>query len=358
MEKYYLAALYAAFASRGSGLADALAYFGNAAEAYMAPAEAWQAAGVKPQDAQKFIARRDFNYPQQLKDFCETNGVSILTQEDDEYPYNLRQISSPPQVLYVKGCLPDLRGSIGVVGSRMASTYGLKAAETFAGDLAAAGVTVVSGGAKGIDAAAHKGALAAGGATVAVLGCGIDIVYPAENKELFKEIAEHGALVTEYPPGTPPLAANFPARNRIINGLTHGILVVEAAKKSGAMITAEYAMDEGHDVYCVPGSIFLPTSIGCHSLIKSGAQLVDRPEDILDNIKINGKARQGTLFEDNGGLDANAKALLKVLSFEPLSLEEIVERSGLALADASMGLLDLEMRGRLAQTGSRSYYLL
>ena len=204
-------------------------------------------------------------------------------------------------------------------------------------------------------------ALAAGGITVAVLGCGIDIAYPAANKNLFAQICERGALVTEYPPGTPPAAYNFPARNRIINGMTHGILVAEAAKKSGAMITAEYALEEGHEVYCVPGSIFLPTSIGCHSLIKSGAQLVDRPEDILESLKLASFPQQPALFgSDNGEdeLDDNAKAVLKILSFEPLSLEEILEKSGLGLAEAGMGLLDLEMRGKVAQTAARSYYLL
>ena len=309
----------------------------------------------------KFIARRDFNYPAWLKDFCLNNGVTILTPEDDAYPYSLKQIASPPQVLYVKGSLPDLRGSIGIVGSREASGYGLKAADAFAADLAAAGVVIVSGGARGIDTAAHRGALAAGGITVAVLGCGIDIAYPAANKNLFAQICERGALVTEYPPGTPPAAYNFPARNRIINGMTHGILVAEAAKKSGAMITAEYALEEGHEVYCVPGSIFLPTSIGCHSLIKSGAQLVDRPEDILESLKLASFPQQPALFGSGNGedeLDDNAKAVLKILSFEPLSLEEILEKSGLGLAEAGMGLLDLEMRGKVAQTAARSYYLL
>lgn len=361
MEKYYTAALYAVFGTRSENFTEAAAQFKNAAEAYMAPPEAWIEAGLDEKTVKKFIAKRDLGYPDWLKGFCENNGVKIITPEDEAYPYSLRQITGAPQVLYVKGSLPDLRGSIGIVGSREASVYGLKAADAFAGDLAAAGVVIVSGGARGIDAAAHKGALAAGGTTVAVLGCGIDIVYPAVNKSLFKQICAQGALVTEYPPGTPPIAHNFPARNRIINGMTHGILVVEAAKKSGAMITAEYAMDEGHEVYCVPGSIFLPTSIGCHSLIKSGAQLVDCPEDILESLKMARLPRQASLFNDKNNddeLDGNAKALLKILSFEPLSLEEILERSGLGLAEAGMGLLDLEMRGRAAQTAGRSYYLL
>lgn len=361
MDKYYFAALFAAFGSRSAEIAEAAAKFKSPAEAYMAPPEAWAEAGIDEKTVNKFIARRDFNYPAWLKDFCLNNGITILTPEDDAYPYSLKQIASPPQVLYVKGSLPDLRGSIGIVGSREASGYGLKAADAFAADLAAAGVVIVSGGAKGIDTAAHRGALAAGGITVAVLGCGIDIAYPAANKNLFAQICERGALVTEYPPGTPPAAYNFPARNRIINGMTHGILVAEAAKKSGAMITAEYALEEGHEVYCVPGSIFLPTSIGCHSLIKSGAQLVDRPEDILESLKLASFLQQPVLFGSSNceeELDDNAKAVLKILSFEPLSLEEILEKSGLGLAEAGMGLLDLEMRGKVAQTAARSYYLL
>ena len=338
MDKYYFAALFAAFGSRSAEIAEAAAKFKSPAEAYMAPPEAWAEAGIDEKTVNKFIARRDFNYPAWLKDFCLNNGVTILTPESDAYPYSLKQIASPPQVLYVKGSLPDLRGSIGIVGSREASGYGLKAADAFAADLAAAG-----------------------GITVAVLGCGIDIAYPAANKNLFAQICERGALVTEYPPGTPPAAYNFPARNRIINGMTHGILVAEAAKKSGAMITAEYALEEGHEVYCVPGSIFLPTSIGCHSLIKSGAQLVDRPEDILESLKLASFPQQPALFGSGNGedeLDDNAKAVLKILSFEPLSLEEILEKSGLGLAEAGMGLLDLEMRGKVAQTAARSYYLL
>ncbi len=358
MERYYLAALFAFFGTRSAGLLNAVSCFKNAAEAYLAPREAWQETGINEKAISKFIARRDINYPEWLKNFCISNSINILTIADEAYPYSLRHISDPPQVLYIKGSLPDLTGSIGIVGSREASAYGLKAADAFAGDLAAAGIVIVSGGARGIDTAAHRGALAAGGTTVAVLGCGIDIAYPAGNKALFEQISAHGALVTEYPPGTPPLSHNFPARNRIINGMTQGILLVEAAKKSGAMITAEYAMEEGHDVYCVPGSIFLPNSIGCHSLIKSGAQLVDKPEDILESIKISRQPAQQILFNDDDGLDDDAKKLLKILSFEPLSLDEILERSGLDLAQAGMGLLDLEMRGRVAQTANRSYYLL
>ena len=223
-------------------------------------------------------------------------------------------------------------------------------------------MVIVSGGAKGIDSAAHKGALQAGGSTIAVLGCGIDVVYPRENTALFEQICSNGALVTEFAPGTEPLAANFPSRNRIINGMTKGILVVEAAKKSGAMITAEFAADEGHEVYCIPGSIYLPNSIGCHSLIKSGAQLVDRPEDILNDLELNFGSKQKienlSLFASEGAeaVSELAKQLMDIMTQEPVTLEELVELSGRSLAEISGELLDLQMQGKLGLADGRRYY--
>ena len=285
-----------------------------------------------------------------------------MISSDADYPVSLRHIALPPKVLYIKGNLPRLDCSIGIVGSRRASTYGLKAAGDFAADLASAGLVIVSGGAKGIDSAAHKGALQAGGSTIAVLGCGIDVVYPRENTALFEQICSNGALVTEFAPGTEPLAANFPSRNRIINGMTKGMLVVEAAKKSGAMITAEFAADEGHEVYCIPGSIYLPNSIGCHSLIKSGAQLVDRPEDILNDLELNFGSKQKienlSLFASEGAeaVSELAKQLMDIMTQEPVTLEELVELSGRSLAEISGELLDLQMQGKLGLADGRRYY--
>mgnify|MGYP003367478410 CR=1 FL=1 len=349
MERYYWGALSAAVGLGNSKLEALVAVFGSARSAYLADRQELLAARVYKEAAiDKFLKFRNLALPEQLQNFCERQQVRLMISSD--------------KVLYIKGNLPRLDCSIGIVGSRRASTYGLKAAGDFAADLASAGLVIVSGGAKGIDSAAHKGALQAGGSTIAVLGCGIDVVYPRENTALFEQICSNGALVTEFAPGTEPLAANFPSRNRIINGMTKGILVVEAAKKSGAMITAEFAADEGHEVYCIPGSIYLPNSIGCHSLIKSGAQLVDRPEDILNDLELNFGSKQKienlSLFASEGAeaVSELAKQLMDIMTQEPVTLEELVELSGRSLAEISGELLDLQMQGKLGLADGRRYY--
>ena len=374
MERYYWGALSAAVGLGNSKLEALVAVFGSARSAYLADRQELLAARVYKEAAiDKFLKFRNLALPEQLQNFCERQQVRLMISSDADYPVSLRHIALPPKVLYIKGNLPRLDCSIGIVGSRRASTYGLKAAGdfaadlasaglVFAADLASAGLVIVSGGAKGIDSAAHKGALQAGGSTIAVLGCGIDVVYPRENTALFEQICSNGALVTEFAPGTEPLAANFPSRNRIINGMTKGILVVEAAKKSGAMITAEFAADEGHEVYCIPGSIYLPNSIGCHSLIKSGAQLVDRPEDILNDLELNFGSKQKienlSLFASEGAeaVSELAKQLMDIMTQEPVTLEELVELSGRSLAEISGELLDLQMQGKLGLADGRRYY--
>ena len=374
MERYYWGALSAAVGLGNSKLEALVAVFGSARSAYLADRQELLAARVYKEAAiDKFLKFRNLALPEQLQNFCERQQVRLMISGDADYPVSLRHIALPPKVLYIKGNLPRLDCSIGIVGSRRASTYGLKAAGdfaadlasaglVFAADLASAGLVIVSGGAKGIDSAAHKGALQAGGSTIAVLGCGIDVVYPRENTALFEQICSNGALVTEFAPGTEPLAANFPSRNRIINGMTKGILVVEAAKKSGAMITAEFAADEGHEVYCIPGSIYLPNSIGCHSLIKSGAQLVDRPEDILNDLELNFGSKQKienlSLFASEGAeaVSELAKQLMDIMTQEPVTLEELVELSGRSLAEISGELLDLQMQGKLGLADGRRYY--
>ena len=218
---------------------------------------------------------------------------------------------------------------------------------------------IISGGAKGIDTASHEGALTGGGPTVAVLGCGIDITYPARNASLFARISENGAVLSEFPPGTPPLAGNFPQRNRIVSGLARGLLVVEAAKQSGAMITVGFALEEGRDVFCVPGSIFLPNSAGCHSLIKAGARLVDRPEDILEELLPRQPlVRHGPSLFSAPDLDLTptGQKLLQLLSAQPQPLEEILEKTGLDLATVSRELLDLQLKGAVAMLAGQRFY--
>lgn len=303
MEKFYWAALNALPGATALKVPAMVQYFGSAEAAYKAEGRELAASKiVSGAAAAKLCLARRPEYPEQLAEFCYRRQVQLLTLRDPLYPEYLRHIYAPPAVLYVKGRVPNLTQSLGIVGSRRASAYGIKVAQSFAADLSAAGLVIVSGGAKGIDTAAHQGALSEACPTIAVLGCGIDISYPACNTELFEKIALTGAVLTEYPPGTKPYAYNFPQRNRIIAGLSRGILVVEAAKKSGAMITVELALEFGREVYCIPGSIFLPNSAGCHSLIKSGACLVDRPEDIVQDLLFWSQIPKGRNVQQSGQL--------------------------------------------------------
>lgn len=361
MEKFYWAALSA---TPGLGLRNIpflVDYFGSARMAYLAAREDYLATGLNfnLRHLDKFLHNRRREYPEELAAFCQREHVRLLCYNDTDYPERLKQTAVPPVALYIKGNLPTLKASLAMIGSRRASAYGIKVAQAFAQDLAAAGLEIISGGAKGIDTASHEGALQGGGPTVAVLGCGIDIVYPSENQKLFARIREQGALVSEFPPGTPPLQGNFPQRNRIVSGLAQGILVVEAAQKSGAMITVGFALEEGREVFCIPGSIFLPNSAGCHSLIKAGARLVDRPEDILEDLLISlPVTRVGpSLFsQPDLKLTPEGQRLLAILTGQPQSLEVLLEATGFSLATVSKELLDLQLKGVVAQLSGQRYY--
>ena len=213
-------------------------------------------------------------------------NVSILTQSDSAYPQNLRNIFDPPLVLFLKGnILPEDSLSIALVGTRMASVYGMNMASKISSSLGQRGLTIISGGARGIDTSSHWAALRVKSRTIAVLGSGLDIVYPPENARLFKQIAERGGLISEFPMGTVPLRQNFPRRNRIISGLSLGVVVIEAPKKSGALITASYALEQGREVFCVPGQADSFTMKGSHQLLKEGAKLVEDVDDIIEEIE-------------------------------------------------------------------------
>jgi len=223
--------------------------------------------------------------PQKIIDECHQQGVRIVHYLDEEYPKNLSAIYDPPVLLYVKGkLLPEDRFALGIVGARRSSSYGIQVASRFSAELAEKGITIVSGLALGIDRAAHEGALRAKGRTLAVLGSGLDIVYPAENRRLFEMISEQGALISEFPLGTEPRPFNFPKRNRIIAGLSLGILVVEAGQRSGSLITARFGADEGREIYAIPGRIDNPYSSGTHRLIQQGAKLITTPEEIFEDL--------------------------------------------------------------------------
>ena len=280
-------------------------------------------------------------------------GQSIITLADGGYPPALLEIADPPSVLYVRGN-PDLlhRRGIAVVGSRNATPQGIQTAESFARHLAAQGLCIVSGLALGIDAAAHRGALAAQGETVAVIGTGADRIYPARNKELAIAIAERGAIVSEFPLGTPAVAYNFPRRNRIISGLARGVLVVEAAPESGSLITARLAAEQGREVFAIPGSIHSPVARGCHKLIKQGAKLVETAQDILEEL---GNFAAAPMPAAAPSAAPDESPILAALGHDPCSLDDLVERTGQSADQLLPELLSLELGGSLAPLPGNRY---
>lgn len=278
----------------------------------------------------------------------------VLVLGDARYPQALLHAADPPLLLYLRGSAGPLNApAIAIVGSRNPTAQGLENARAFARHLSASGLVVVSGLALGIDAAAHEGALAAGGATVAIVGTGLETVYPARHRGLADRIVQGGgAIVSEFAIGTPALAQNFPIRNRLIAGLGRGTLVVEAAVQSGSLITARLAAESGRDVFAIPGSIHSPQARGCHALIKQGAKLVDSAADILEEYAAPGSPAApaapaaATAAPDDGGRD---DPLLAALGFDPIGLDELVARTGMGAAELSARLLDLELAGRVAR---------
>jgi DNA processing protein len=294
---------------------------------------------------------------QWLQDAQTAGRRRILTLSDPDYPAGLLNTEDPPLMLYLMG---DVNAAwpvgIAVVGSRNPTPQGLANARQFARSFAQAGFTVVSGLALGVDAAAHEGALegAAAGqiATIAVVGTGLDRVYPRQHLELARHIAQCGLLVSEYPLGTPPLPANFPKRNRIIAGLSQGTVVVEAALKSGSLITARQAAEQGKDVFAIPGSIHSPQSRGCHALLKQGAKLVDTAQDVLEDLSLPDGYRRAAPAPPQSRRDESDRAedsLLAALGFDPVSLDALVARTGVSPAHLQAKLLELELQGDVAR---------
>ena len=278
-------------------------------------------------------------------------GCHVLIQSDEEYPELLRHIYDPPLVLYVKGALTAKdKNAVAMVGSRMTTHYGIETARKLAYQLAYVGVTVVSGGARGIDTASHQGALAAKGRTVCVLGTGINIVFPPENAELFERIAENGAVITQFPFNRSADKQSFPIRNRIVAGMTLGTIVVEADMNSGALITANFATEYGRQVFAVPGRIDSPRSKGCHDLIKKGAKLCEGAEDVLSEFEYLFPASNRPPSPGETGvlpaleLSDSEQKVFDALSREESSIDEVIRRSGLPSSAVSVALLSLEMK--------------
>jgi DNA processing protein len=304
-------------------------------------------------------------------EWCKHPGNQVLTFADANYPSSLLTIADPPPVLYVKGRAELLnRKSIAMVGSRNATLQGIQNARRFAHVLSTAGLTVVSGLALGIDGAAHEGGLseiATEGSTVAVTGTGLDLVYPAKHRELAHQIAVHGCLVSEYPLGTPGIASNFPRRNRIISGLSQGVLVVEAAAQSGSLITARSALEQGRDVFAIPGSIHSPLSKGCHQLIRQGAKLVESAQDILEEIHVQNIPLKEKLSSPHVAINtavnsvnpsAITNQLLHAAGHDPVSVDELASRTTMTMAEVQASLLELELEGRIERLASGMYQAL
>ncbi len=279
----------------------------------------------------------------------ERYGVRLLTLNDPDYPENLLNIYDPPPLLYMKGEIKkEDRLAIAVVGSRACSNYGRIIAERISRELALNGITVVSGFARGIDSTAHRGALSVKGRTIGVLGSGMDNIYPRENKRLFLDITENGAIITEFPMGTKPYGFNFPRRNRIISGLSMGVLVVEADEKSGSLITANYALEQGREVFAVPGSPLLKNSKGTNRLLKEGAKLVESVEDILEEIFPNIRKKEEDIPSYNPASE-NEKLIISLLNYEPVHIDELVKKSGIGVSELLSILLKLEIEGIVRQ---------
>ena len=302
-------------------------------------------------------------YAKKCLEVATKRGIKILTVADDDYPSYLKNIYDPPTVLYIKGNIESNEKCVAIVGSRNATMYGLENAKNIAYELAKCGVTVVSGLARGIDSFAHKGAINGKGRTVAVLGCGVDNIYPHENKRLAEEIEKAGAVISEYPPGTPPVPQNFPARNRIISGISFGTVVIEAGERSGSLITANFALEQGRDVFAVPGNLGSSNSVGTNKLIKDGAKMVTGISDILDEIKwIDESGRME--FCDNFikkqeepmlELDDDERAIAHCLIDGPMHVDSIAYSTGLMIKDVNALLIMLELKAVVEQLPGKMF---
>lgn len=287
-----------------------------------------------------------------IQDWERHQGRQILCLEDDAYPALLKEVYCPPPILYLEGHLPALAvPAIAMVGSRNPSIAGRQHAFSFARDLSRSGFCINSGLALGIDAASHRGVLSAEGVTSAVLGTGLDVIYPRQHLKLADEIRERGVLVSEMPLGTLPLPANFPRRNRIISGLSRGVLVVEASVKSGSLITANYALEQNREVFAMPGSIDNPMSRGCHALIKQGAKLVEQLEDVLDEWQRNHLSVMSESDKEEsamyGQLSADERCVLANIHYECVSFDLLVGNTGVGVSELTRALVSLELKGLL-----------
>ncbi len=329
--------------------------FGNAEAAWNASPEALMQVGLSPKIIESFQRVRKGVSLEQIWDRLQSLGVKVLTWDDEDYPRHLTEIDQPPPVLYVRGSLlPEDEWAVAIVGTRRVTSYGRQVAEEVATTLAQNGVTIVSGLARGVDSIAHQAAINAGGRTLAVLGNGVDLVYPPENRRLATQIMEQGALVSDYALGIPPDGVNFPPRNRIISGLSMAVIIVEAGMTSGALITASFAAEQGRDVFAVPGNINAPQSQGTNRLIRDGAQPLLSPQDVLETLNL-------TMVTEHRAVrvalpaDPVESRLYKLLSREPMHVDEIRAQADMPIETVSATLAMMELKGMVRQVGGMNY---
>ena len=329
--------------------------FGSIEDAWRGDLASLLEVGLDRRSAANLVAARQTLDLERELAALERAGVTVLTWDSPDYPINLRNIHDPPPVLYIKGeLLPEDDWAIAMVGTRQATVYGKEAARQFATDLAHNGVTVVSGLAAGIDAAAHQAALDAGGRSLAVLGSGVDVIYPEQNRRLAEQLVAHGALVSEYPLGTKPERSNFPPRNRLISGLSLGTIVVEAGARSGALITAEFAAEQGREVFAVPGSIFQRGCEGTNRLIQDGAKPVLSVNDVLQELNLSQISQQAEV-RSVAPTTPIERTVLDLLSHEPLHIDELGRAANLPASTVAATLALLELKGLARHAGGMSY---
>lgn len=337
-------------------------YFGDPTQAFSASeAELGEIPGLDREAIAGLLRFSQWEEVEQEGRRALAAGAGILPFNAPDYPGRLRTLPDPPPFLYVKGQLrPEDDRAVAVVGSRSASEYGLRITRELAQGLAGMGFTVVSGMARGIDGEAHKSALSAGGRTLAVLGSGVDVVYPPEHEDLYRTLCERGAIVSEQPMGTRPFSYNFPSRNRLISGLSLGVVVVEATEKSGSLITASLALEQGREVFAVPGEAGASRSRGTHRLIRQGAKLVEGVQDIVEEIAPQLVRRAGALEGASqrrapAGLSGEARKVFELVEVHPLQIDEVIQKSGLSPARVSELLLELELQGLLKQLPGKRF---
>jgi DNA processing protein len=336
-------------------LRELINYFGDVEKAWKGTPTAMQDAGLSPKMVERFVQLRagvDLNHQWEQ---IIAKGIKVLTWDDEGYPLRLREIDQPPPVLYLRGnYLGEDQWSVAIVGTRRVTSYGRQITEEIASYLARNKVTIVSGLARGVDAIAHQAALKAGGRTLAVLGNGVDRVYPPEHRALADQIINSGALLSDYPPGTPPEGFNFPPRNRIIAGLSLAVIVIEAGETSGALITAEFAAEQGREVFAVPGNILAAQSKGTNRLIQQGAHSLLDVKDILDILNLT-HANEHQTARKVLPVDIVEAQVLNTLGNEPLHIDEIRNQTGLPIEKVSAALVLMELKGMVRQVGGMHY---